>query len=175
MTLPFSSEPIVPCLGGDAISMPLSSTASGVGGSLPNPESGSVQESAIETKPLTPTLAFLVAQVGEKFVAQSVLPSKCPSTLYWLRASGPDPLGARVYSSPASKAPRVYRISLPSGDQTQFSSPVAPSSANLAGPPLPSTGIVKRSDKLFCCPRRKQSRPPSGDTAACQASFAGSS
>src|SRR4051794_16619490 len=76
MTLPLSSEPIVPCLGGDAISMPLSSIFSGVGGSLPNPESGSVQESAIETKPLTPTLAARSSHFGEKFVAQSVLPSK---------------------------------------------------------------------------------------------------
>src|SRR6478672_7760596 len=150
MTLPLSSEPMVPFFGGVAISMLLSPSGSGVGGSLPKPESGSVQERAIETNPLTPTLAFFVAQVGEKLVAQSALPSKCPSTLYWLRASMPDPLGARVYSSPASKAPRVYRISFPSGDQTQFNSPMAASSANLAGPPLPSMGIVKRSEALLC-------------------------
>src|SRR6185503_16022365 len=108
MTLPFSSEPRVPFFGGVAISMLLSPSGSGVGGSFPKPESGSVQDRAIETKPLTPTLAFFVTQVGEKFVAQSVLPSKWEATPQLDGTGEVTPVDESFSArSPAPKVPSV--------------------------------------------------------------------
>src|SRR6478752_2199628 len=107
MTLPLSSEPMVPFFGGVAISMLLSPSGSGVGGSFPKPESGSVQESGIDTKPLTPTLTDLLSHFGEKLVAQSALPSKCEAKLIDVTAPRGDLSTSRRYISPFSKIPRV--------------------------------------------------------------------
>ena len=48
----------------------------GVGGSAPNPKSGSVQAREIVVKALTPIWTSFASHLGGKFVAQSALPSK---------------------------------------------------------------------------------------------------
>ena len=85
-----------PWAGGATISIASVSSGCGVGASAPNPKSGSVHDSVIVANALRFTLAFFASQVGEKFVAQSALPSKWPSTSSAISFWGSLPSGARV-------------------------------------------------------------------------------
>src|SRR4051795_8177920 len=151
--------------------MPSFSMGVGVGGPLPKPKSGSIQRIVIVTNWLTPVVTLLLSHVGEKLVAQSALPSKCEATFVLVRSWMSSPFLSLLCRSPSPKAPNVYRTLLPSGAQTQFSSPSELVAKGVA--PVPSTLTVQRSAPSPWGPRRKQSRVPSGETDGCQSSLAG--
>src|ERR1044072_4398002 len=123
MTLPSSRPPSVPFFGLLTISSALSSIGVGVGGAAPKPKSGSVHESPIVVNPLTGIEALFGSHSGEKFVAQSVLPSKWSAKAHAAGAWMTDPSASRRASPPAEKTPRVKRTREPSGDQTQLMLP----------------------------------------------------
>src|SRR5262249_62009538 len=102
MTLPLEMPPIVPWVGGEAISSASDSSGVGVGGSAPNPASGSMQESVTEVNALTPISTVFVSHFGGKFVAQSAVPSKCSAAFIEFRKKGVFPLPARTSSTPHS-------------------------------------------------------------------------